>query len=332
MAARWENSHTHGYEPSSGFRPPPPPEWPPGPSVPAPSPTADPYPMARFNTAPAGNGGMAVTPVGWDFSSPGVAEQVFNNQQGRLTGPGMAGPAVSDALRALAGPGAGENFWTSVRGGANDLSASERLASGPGLDPYYDRAREKALGALNDQFAARGGYGSSAATGRIGEVLTDLGAEQANREAEYARGVAGQADQARMARLAGFGNLANNAQQMMMARTGAGLDAAMGYDQLDLAKMNALMEGALAAQDARRTRGRDYMGDLLAQQAAAMGFFGSGMDRLFGVDQAMLDAQIAATLGITEEALAQARYNHESARADASVGIQAAGVAASAVP
>jgi hypothetical protein len=65
------------------------------------------------------------------------------------------------------------------------LSQMPDISADPGLEPYYANARRKASEDINRQMAARGMWGSSAAGDMIGEAMTNLGAEQANREAQY---------------------------------------------------------------------------------------------------------------------------------------------------
>jgi hypothetical protein len=113
--------------------------------------------------------------------------------------------------------------------------------SDPGLQPYYDRAREKSAEDINRQMAARGMWGSSAAGGMIGEAMPDLGAEQANREAEYYLNLlgeqrnwqglggqlAGSADTSSRGKAAnelawtqGLSDIANSGQELELARAG----------------------------------------------------------------------------------------------------------------
>lgn len=55
----------------------------------------------------------------------------------------------------------------------------------PDLSVYYDRQRDKARQALDRSFASRGMYGSSEATGQIGNTMADLGAQQAKEESDF---------------------------------------------------------------------------------------------------------------------------------------------------
>lgn len=59
------------------------------------------------------------------------------------------------------------------------------IMSDPGLEPYYANARRKAAEEINRNMAARGMWGSSAAGDMITEANVNLGAEQANREAQF---------------------------------------------------------------------------------------------------------------------------------------------------
>lgn len=53
------------------------------------------------------------------------------------------------------------------------------------LDPYFDRAWETGSNRLNNQFAARGGFNSSAATNQLSDLAGNLGAMQAREEGQY---------------------------------------------------------------------------------------------------------------------------------------------------
>lgn len=263
----------------------------------------DPYAGQRFQGVPQGQ--MTQTPYGFDFTSPGVAEQLWQAHQQQWMQPTYADAAMAQYTPQLTSPGAMERYQAGIAPQAGQLSASEQLARGPGLDPYYARQRELASREIASEMAARGILGSTATGNLIADRMTDLAAEQANREAAYAQGVAGQADQQRMNRLLGFGQLAGAAQGAEMGRVGQGIGAAMGAGNQALAQQNALMQAALQAQEARRSRGQDYFANLANMTIPLMGMTGQGLQGIIGADQAAQDASIAAALGLPQEALAQ---------------------------
>lgn len=271
----------------------------------------------RLGAMDAGSGGFTQNPQGFDFRSPGVAEQLWNQHQGRWMERGSPNQQqFQNVTSQYQAPGASENYWGQMSGQAATPAYSEMLAQGPGLDPYYDRQREQALGALNDQLAARGAFGSTAGMGMINDALVGLGAEQANREAQYAAQVAGQADQARMNRLMGFGDLASDAQQGQLGRLDAAAQALMSGDASEIARLNAMMNAAAQAQGLRRQRGQDYFSNLQSSTFPMMGIIGQGLQGIIGQDQQMMDSSQAALMGMFAEALNQDYKNQEAHRAD----------------
>jgi hypothetical protein len=157
--------------------------------------------------------------------TPGAAEKAYNTVAPSLLNPGGGEQQVADLLAAYGpgnyptgsnlssdfagayrptalGKGIGEDVGAAIgqtyRPGETP-GASNRadefyqqflpnmpdINSDPGLDPYYDNARRKAAEEINRNMAARGMWGSSAAGDLIGEANVNLGAEQANREAQY---------------------------------------------------------------------------------------------------------------------------------------------------
>lgn len=146
----------------------------------------DPYAGQR---TPATQAGMTVAPTGWDFTSPGVAEQWQQQNQGRFLDPTQQ-----------------TQFFDQTKG---TLSQN--------LDPFYDNAKRRALETLNTQMASRGLFNSSAAIGAGNEAITNLEAEKANREGQYGLQRAGL-----------LGQLAQGADASTLANLGAGMGAAQG--------------------------------------------------------------------------------------------------------
>lgn len=275
---------------------------------------ADPYAGMRFQQGYTG--GPTRAPTGWDFSSPGVGEQWFNAAQTAYATPGQASQYWGGVQGQLAQPGAAEGYWQRNQGLLAGPTRSEQLAQDPGLGAYYDRAKERAGADINNQLAARGGFGSSAGMGLVGEAMTDLEAQRANREADYARAVAGQADQMRMQQLGLGGQLAGQAQADAMRRLGLGGQLAGAADSSDLARLNAGMAAASQAQGLRRQRGRDYMGDVFAPSQLQAGILGQGMEGMLAGDQALMESALAMALGIPREGLNQDYLNQAQHRED----------------
>src|SRR5690606_9123209 len=125
------------------------------------------------------------------------------------------------------GPMAGQTFYDQVGGSYNDVGryTDQNRAGGQyeqtqgafgdlpiaEFDPFYDRARQLATQDYNRQSAARGVYGSSEALSGIGNVITDIEAQRANRsfDAEMARAQEQRARQQLLGEQARMGDLSS---------------------------------------------------------------------------------------------------------------------------
>ena len=142
-----------------------------------------------------------------DFLSGGEGANGGVSPNGQRTGPPMfqdpnldrTNPGFAEQ-RAAAGPGGGQQFVSNLQsqyggmiGGANPTAHAYQqfqqnrpdIRQDAGLDPYYQNAQRRALEGINQNAASRGAYGSSAALAGGQEAITNLAAEQANREADY---------------------------------------------------------------------------------------------------------------------------------------------------
>lgn len=220
------------------------------------------YPTGTNFTEQALTGAKSAQPG--SLNQQGTGELAYNALTGTYelgntpTGTNRSGTVADSYNPTALGKGGGEDmaaFIASIFQPGSTPGASNRadefyqqflgqmpdLKSDPGLQPYYDRARQKAAEDINRQMAARGMWGSSAAGGMIGEAMTDLGAEQATREAEYylnmlaeRRGwqdtggqLAGSADSSSRGQAAnelawtqGLAGIANEGQELELARAG----------------------------------------------------------------------------------------------------------------
>lgn len=180
------------------------------------------------------------------------------------------------------------------------------------FDPFYDRARQLGVQSYNQNAAGRGVYGSSEALSGVGNVITDIEAQRANRsfDAEMQRaqelrarqGLLG--EQARMGDLSGvaafganlagtetYGNLANQAasqttaQQTMLGNQANMADSqALGAQQANLEGLNIYGDLASSADSAESRR---YEGSTNAMNQAdrtALDRLGVGADAAFRVD------------------------------------------------
>lgn len=173
-------------------------------------------------------------PSSFDATSPGEYEQWQQNQQGQFMGP-SAGQTQNAGMQGYLGS------QTNAQGVSNSLQAQ------PNFDAFYDRARERQAGGMNDQMAARGGYGSSAGMDMMMQGQSDLNAQQANREADYM-----QAHQGQRITAAGQADSANAAQR------GLGIQGASAADASGLARLRAGGEAAATAQEFRQGRGDTF--------------------------------------------------------------------------
>lgn len=187
-------------KPSMPAMPPLPPQLPPVSSFQNPTTIKNPNP----GSPPQGPNGFNPTtaPHGWDRSSPGYEEQMWQKNQnkwfdtpgidwaqsqlGQFQSPWDGEQKGMEIAGTIAQPGAGQQHWNGIRGQANVMTAPEQALAGgyqggnnaqtafdrmgpsipgsmqPQFDAYYDRMKQKAMSDVNAQGAARGVYGSSA--------------------------------------------------------------------------------------------------------------------------------------------------------------------------
>ena len=224
------------------------------------------------------------------FSPNGQAGSFFDNAMGQydqftsFQGP-QAG-AGQYSQNAASGPLAGQSFYDSVAGqaGTTGRYSDPNLAAGQyantqqafgdlpiaNFDPFYDRASQLGVQKYNQQAGGRGVYGSSEALSGVGNVITDIEAQRANRsfDAEMQREQANQGRQtilgnqaragdlsslsgfaANLSGLETFGNLAGQAgQQTLGQQTMLGNQAAQ-TDQSAQAAQNSNIAGVNAFGD-----------------------------------------------------------------------------------
>jgi hypothetical protein len=226
-----------------------------------------------------------------ELGGPGAAENYYSANSGAVSGPTNQQDYYDANAGAFSSPGAGEQFWNQVQG---------RFSQPSGLGGYYDNAVQQTTKDMNSQLASRGQYGSSAGLGLIGDAVAGLRADQAKNEAEFNLNQT----------MAGSG-LANAAQQAAMSRVGAGADLAAGADSSGFNQFATGMSGANAAQSAEQQRLQSMFNNIMAASGYANGVVGQGMNGVIGSDQELLDAIIAANLGLGSEGQAQAFRNTE---------------------
>lgn len=172
------------------------------------------------------------------FTAAGAGTPHGTNYGGAAYGQRETGPSRSEVFMDSGGPvfskygegsyGAGANRTTFDTGRTFDRffeplsqeSNSERLyGTDPGLGNYYDRASEVGTEKLRNAAAARGMFNSGTSMDEERELAKDLGAERANREADYMLRAAGQSDSERRARMGLAGELANAADTTSLGRS-----------------------------------------------------------------------------------------------------------------
>lgn len=197
-----------------------------------------------------GGGNNALGQYQQNASSGPLAAQQFYNQvggsydsTGRYTDPNLAAGQYSQTQDAF-----------------GDMPIAQ-------FDPFYDRASQLATQDYNRQAAGRGVYGSSEALSGVGNVITDIEAQRANRsfDAEMQRAQEQRArqqllgEQARMGDLSGqgafqanlagvetFGNLANQAGNQTLAQQTMLGNQARQSDQTGVDAFNANTGAATA--------------------------------------------------------------------------------------
>jgi len=242
------------------------------------------------------------------FGDKGQGDDFFRRNNEGYQQEGLGEQFASENAAALQQAGQGEQWWNKYGGQFNQASASEGLQQDPGLGAYYDRAKTRTAGDINNQLAARGGFGSSAGMSQISDAMVGLEAERANKEADYRAGIAGQADEARMTRL-GLGstmsgqaqdrmqgrvnqgmNMQSQAQNQMLDRLMAGQNAASSVDNQNLNQLIAGGNAAMGSQQIRTGRVQQGLDNRIQTGDIASQIIGGGLNNIADGDQKMFTA------------------------------------------
>lgn len=290
--------------------------------------------------------------TGMDLTGPGYGEEAYGRYGSEYFKPGKAekynertgaayeregvgettGKEMSKDFSAGAqGDSAGQQYWEGVRGRMQDggpgysknaYDQFEQNVGGPGLDAYYDQAFKRTQQRLDRSAASRGMYGSSYAMQGVSDAAVALGAEQANREADYRlRRQAALENSARNASddelswTKGMGDLAfgagkesleyglaavdagATAQELEQDRLKNGYAAAMGIDEFSLASRNSGIEAAGLAQHLREGRIQGMFDNQLKIGDRYTGFYENANNQ----DTLAAQQQAAAALGMSLE-------------------------------
>lgn len=243
-------------------------------------------------------------PYGMDMSMPGYQQQFWdNNQQLWMNTPQLdwvdsmlpqfqspwAGEQINQGITSSIGnPGAGQQYWNSIRGTFNTMTPAQMTASKgyngpnnaqsafgltqsrvpgsfqPQFDAYYDRMKDKVMSDVNSQSAARGVYGgSSALNNSIGAGL-DVEAQRAKAATDFMfsdsqnqlQWLNSLSNQGRAADLSGQGAFGLNLQagQDDLNRIRTFGDLAFRSEEADLARKSRLSDIAFGLDEARGKR------------------------------------------------------------------------------
>jgi hypothetical protein len=274
----------------------------------------------------AGIGQQTVSDINTRMQAPGAGQNYWNQVQGQLGGPMGGETYMAGQLPGVTQAGLGQQFAGQMVPGMQDRATSNLateaydrlqgqmpdLQGGPGLDPYYENAKRGAQEDIRAQTAALGAYGSAAGQEMGAEAMTNLAAEQANREADYrlrqlqeqrmweglGGQMAGQASAEQRGWMTGLGGLAQGAEALDVQRQGLGADIAQAMQGLGLDRMG--LGGELAGQAGRE--------DVLRQ--GLRGELGLGAERL-GLDKIL--GALSGARGVDTTNLAQAMGGMEAA-------------------
>lgn len=288
--------------------------------------------LKPFFTLQGEGGGApaAPRPLPGDYSlqNPGAAEmqwdpsqweqpfgaEAFNQQnQNLFYTPGVGELGTAAMIPGIQAPGAGQMFQqqslpgAAAHMGAGNMSAQafqdyqQNAAADPGMGRFYDNAGRKALESINQNAAARGVYGSSAALSQGQEALTDLAADRARHEADYnlrrlglGGQLAGAAERSQLDWFGRGGDLAMDAERLGLGRQQTALDALGQLDETALKRLGLGMDAATRAGDER-------LGRLSGATRAAEGAQDARQERIFGVSD-----RVSGNAGMFSETAGQA--------------------------
>lgn len=194
----------------------------------------------------------------------GFNTQNAQGQYGQSSGALAQGSQGEQGLGTIAGqygtqgqygdPNRAAGQYAQTQGAFNDLPIAN-------FDPFYDRARQLATQDYNRQAAGRGVYGSSEALSGVGNVITDIEAQRANRsfDAEMQRAQEQRARQQLLGEQARAGDVSGTeafAANLRGAETFAGINNQLASQELGRHELLGNMASnadtqATAAQNAR---------------------------------------------------------------------------------
>lgn len=246
-------------------------------------------------------------PDKWNYQGQTEVEDVWPEVRERLSGP--------SALQEWQTENAGR-FLKPLAGEQMAMDRLRRIQNmGPGvssnLDPYYNRARDRARQDIDASMAARGAFGSTAATGTISDAMAGLSAQQAAEEADFSlRAAAEQRGWEELKQRGGLG-----LGDLEARRLGMGVETAMGASSDELQRTLGLQRGAEGTWGARRERGQDLLDELFKSGAFAAGMAGNVYADILGTDQVTTETILQYGTGIAADTAAEAQRAREQGKA-----------------
>lgn len=294
------------------------------------------------------------------FNTPTASEGFYQQNQGAYQTPGAAENWWAQNQGQFAAPGAAEDFYAAHKGDLEKMPdptnrAEEAyqagkahrpdIANDPGLEPYYNEAEARGTRQLNKRAASMGSYGSSVALGEVGNLVSGLEAEKANREADYnlkriaedraweqlGGEMASSADrsslgisQNELSQLLGVGGLAQNAQQGSLSRLLGAAGASQGAQGAQTSRLNAGSSAAGQASNSELARQGLELNAANSADSQNRANTTAGMDAAFKSQDARenrvtgglssLSSTINAILGVTKGGQAEGISSDEAYR------------------
>lgn len=240
----------------------------------------------------------------FSMDQPGAAEQAYGQAQQSFARPGPGTEAMTQSMEGMGAPGSQESFWQFAMPGVvagagqdNPMNAAMSsfqanrpdLAGDPGLAPYYDDAKRRALESVNANAAARGAYGSSAALDQGTEAVAALEGQRAQQEADYALR---QAAEGRAWEGLG-GDLAGALSADRRGWTGMGLEGSAGAQNAEMSRLLNMAQTGQVLNADERARLANWMNAAGVSQQSREGRIQGGFDNMLGLGTELFAPTVA---------------------------------------
>lgn len=268
------------------------------------------------------------------FGQPTASEGFYTNYAPAFQQPGQSSEYWNGVQGSFAGP---HNVANNSQGAYGDVkSATPNLMADPGLGSYYNDAERRTTQALDQNFAARGAYGSSVSQGQTADAVRGLEADRAKNEANYQlarsaeqRGwqgldvqaagqadasslnasknnldwlssggiLAGMSDKSALDRLMGLGSFAGQATDAQLGREAMGMRGAAAADAGEMGRLTGGQGAANTAEGLRNDRVQTGFQDTSGFANALSALAGQTYSPMFGQDQQLLDSILGGGIG-----------------------------------